>query len=395
MRFSPSSSSASSSIVPSHLSRHPRYGPLPLSPLCRLFHTTTSYLSRPLPPRPPLLPASEIESSALKGSGPGGQKINKSNTAIQLKHLPTGIVVKSQATRSRSQNMKIAQRLLADEVDVHLNGENSRKVIVGRILAKKRERGDRRRRLKYEERKAETMRQRGEGEGLEDEDAIDIDEDEEEADLLARLQEEQEQQQQQQQQDEIEENPPLQQPKRNYIPNPPPSSPQPLSPLLQHSKSDYIPITKTYISSQSSTATHQQTEYRKPAPFTPISIHTRGTISRLLPAPPPSFASPPTTSSPSAESEAWMTFVPTLLNVRTKSLEDNYKTVSGMGTLSHRPLLKTGSPAQDGGREGDGKGVMERFYREIENRRTKGESTGGGLSKNQTNITNSKKKRNR
>ncbi|RMZ85976.1 hypothetical protein DV737_g210, partial [Chaetothyriales sp. CBS 132003] len=70
----------------------------------------------PLPPRP-TLPDNSITHVALKGSGPGGQAINKTNSAIQMTHIPTGIVVKSQATRSKSQNYKIARRILAAKVE--------------------------------------------------------------------------------------------------------------------------------------------------------------------------------------------------------------------------------------------------------------------------------------
>ncbi|RMD41481.1 hypothetical protein DV735_g3664, partial [Chaetothyriales sp. CBS 134920] len=63
------------------------------------------------------LPDASIRYVALKGSGPGGQAINKTNSAIQMTHVPTGIVVKSQATRSKSQNYKIARRILAEKVE--------------------------------------------------------------------------------------------------------------------------------------------------------------------------------------------------------------------------------------------------------------------------------------
>jgi peptide chain release factor len=56
---------------------------------------------------------------------------------VQLKHIPTGIVVKSQATRSRTQNRKIARELLAQKIDDHTNGEQSRSAIVGDIKRKK------------------------------------------------------------------------------------------------------------------------------------------------------------------------------------------------------------------------------------------------------------------
>ncbi|OAA40334.1 peptidyl-tRNA hydrolase domain protein [Metarhizium rileyi] len=99
--------------------------------------TNTVLQSKNLPPRPKPPPDSEIEESFLKGSGPGGQKINKTNSAVQLKHIPTGIVVKSQATRSRSQNRTHARELLAQKVDDLLHGEQSRSSIVGELRKKK------------------------------------------------------------------------------------------------------------------------------------------------------------------------------------------------------------------------------------------------------------------
>lgn len=62
---------------------------------------------------------------------------NKTNSAVQLKHIPTGIVVKCQDTRSRSQNRKLAREHLAEKIDDFLNGENSRSAIVARMKAKK------------------------------------------------------------------------------------------------------------------------------------------------------------------------------------------------------------------------------------------------------------------
>ncbi|KAK3296910.1 RF-1 domain-containing protein, partial [Chaetomium fimeti] len=95
------------------------------------FSTSSVANLKQLPPRPKHPPESDIEESYLKGSGPGGQKINKTNSAVQLKHLPTGLVVKSQATRSRTQNRKIARDLLALKLDELANGAQSRTAIVG------------------------------------------------------------------------------------------------------------------------------------------------------------------------------------------------------------------------------------------------------------------------
>ncbi|KAA8895845.1 RF-1 domain-containing protein [Sphaerosporella brunnea] len=90
-----------------------------------------------LPPRPQV-DESEIREAFLKGSGPGGQKINKTNSAVQLIHEPTGIVVKSQATRSRAQNRKIARQLLAEKIDEREKGPESRlQLKISRMVDKK------------------------------------------------------------------------------------------------------------------------------------------------------------------------------------------------------------------------------------------------------------------
>ncbi|KJK74109.1 hypothetical protein H634G_10648 [Metarhizium anisopliae BRIP 53293] len=120
----------------------------PLATLSRPF-TLTALRSKNLPPRPKPPPDTEIEESFLKGSGPGGQKINKTNSAVQLKHVPTGIVVKSQATRSRSQNRKHARELLAQKVDDLLHGEQSRSSIVGQVKKKKAASAAKKSRRKY------------------------------------------------------------------------------------------------------------------------------------------------------------------------------------------------------------------------------------------------------
>lgn len=101
-----------------------------------------------LPPRR-IIPEGEIEESFLKGSGPGGQKINKTSSAVQLKHLPTGIVVKCQATRSRAQNRKSARKLLAEKLEQVEMGDQSRTALRAELERRKRRGRGKKARKKY------------------------------------------------------------------------------------------------------------------------------------------------------------------------------------------------------------------------------------------------------
>lgn len=74
---------------------------------------------------------------------------NKTNSAVQLRHRPTGIVVKSQATRSRSQNRAIARSLLAARLDELWNGPVSRTAVVAASKQKKKANATKKARRKY------------------------------------------------------------------------------------------------------------------------------------------------------------------------------------------------------------------------------------------------------
>ncbi|KAI9822273.1 MAG: hypothetical protein M1832_003096 [Thelocarpon impressellum] len=132
----------------------------------RAFTTAPSLLSKPPAQFPPrlVIPESDILETFLKGSGPGGQKINKTSSAVQLKHLPSGIVVKSQATRSRSQNRKLARELLGERVEeMGVEGWSRREARAERERRKKGRR-ERRSRAKYRA-LDETRGEQGDGEG--------------------------------------------------------------------------------------------------------------------------------------------------------------------------------------------------------------------------------------
>ena len=78
----------------------------------------------------------DVEEKFIHGGGRGGQKINKSTNAVQLKHLPTGIVVKYQKHRERAMNRILALRELLEK----LNPESKKAKKIEKIRKQKKRR---------------------------------------------------------------------------------------------------------------------------------------------------------------------------------------------------------------------------------------------------------------
>ncbi|MEE9238291.1 MAG: peptide chain release factor-like protein, partial [Thermodesulfobacteriota bacterium] len=67
----------------------------------------------------------DIDEKFIRSGGPGGQNVNKVATCVQLKHIPTGIIVKIQKDRSQGINRFLARRSLVSKIEEGLLGKSS------------------------------------------------------------------------------------------------------------------------------------------------------------------------------------------------------------------------------------------------------------------------------
>ena len=58
----------------------------------------------------------ECEIDTFRSSGPGGQHVNKTESAVRLTHLPSGVVVTSQQERSQHRNKAICLEKLREKI---------------------------------------------------------------------------------------------------------------------------------------------------------------------------------------------------------------------------------------------------------------------------------------
>jgi protein subunit release factor B len=59
----------------------------------------------------------ECEVDTFRSSGPGGQHVNKTESAVRLRHLPSGVVVTSRQERSQHQNKSLCLRKLREKIE--------------------------------------------------------------------------------------------------------------------------------------------------------------------------------------------------------------------------------------------------------------------------------------
>jgi len=95
----------------------------------------------------------DIEEHFTKGGGPGGQKINKTSSCVELTHAPTGIIVRVQKHREQSANRTSAYKLLIDKVDEKKKGDESKRAKKAFKMRKQKKRRSRRSKEKMLEEK--------------------------------------------------------------------------------------------------------------------------------------------------------------------------------------------------------------------------------------------------
>lgn len=90
----------------------------------------------------------EVQERFVRGSGPGGQKINKASSTVWLRHGPTGVEVRCQRERSQAANRETAWLELCGKLE-----ERARASAAARIDAVEKQRRQKRPRSRAQKRR--------------------------------------------------------------------------------------------------------------------------------------------------------------------------------------------------------------------------------------------------
>ena len=83
----------------------------------------------------------DFEETFTRSSGPGGQNVNKTSSAVVLRHRPTGLQIRCEQERSQAQNRLRARELLLDKIESHRRSiERARQAQVEKLRRQKRKR---------------------------------------------------------------------------------------------------------------------------------------------------------------------------------------------------------------------------------------------------------------
>lgn len=93
-------------------------------------HTSTATVAvlQKIAPKAFRVPAKDLRVDTMRAGGPGGQLVNRRESAVRITHLPSGIMVTSQAARTQSANREQAMEiLLAKLAEIHRKEEAAKK----------------------------------------------------------------------------------------------------------------------------------------------------------------------------------------------------------------------------------------------------------------------------
>lgn len=100
----------------------------------------------------------------VAGSGPGGQKINKTASRVYLRHEPTGLEIQCQAERSQSLNRLIARERLCERLETERLAKKAAKArerARERYRKRRRSAAEKAKMIESKRRRSETKKRRG------------------------------------------------------------------------------------------------------------------------------------------------------------------------------------------------------------------------------------------
>lgn len=101
----------------------------------------------------------DITESFIRSRGRGGQKVNKTSSCVYLKHIPTGIEVKCQKTRSQGLNRYYAREMLYEKIEREIKGkESEEEKRIAKIRRQKRRRSKRAQEKMLQEKRLQSIK---------------------------------------------------------------------------------------------------------------------------------------------------------------------------------------------------------------------------------------------